>query len=388
MSTPSLPDLPPDIAWLITMAPTREALDAYLTGHPPAGTDLGAHITAFMITNVFTADPGLSRAARYSLLSSPSSTAPLRVSEPGRRTLMTEVYSDDEIAQGISISYPYKQADGTFITRTEKDFPAQIAAAVKDLQDLYNDYRKDIWTACKEIHATWKDTLRRYGVMTTTTREIRRIPEYLVGAPCHNPLYNLYNLYNEQHPSLPPINLLDDLCLGYCLGEILLLTARHELGCIYLRAKAWYDRAHEQGFADPDDLFLDRDTWELLSARAGGYRYWTISVIADDARRARRDTPINALDTVSDLARLYGEMATWCKDVYKAVVTLRRCQRNGCLNTLLPHTGPGQPRKYCSEACDKRAQQEKSAKRARVYRHKINAEGLTPYQVKKRRHAK
>lgn len=355
------------------MEPTRDALDAYLAGHPPAGTDLGAHITAFTITNVFTADPGLSRAARYSLLSSPSATAPLRVSEPGRRTLMTEVYSDDEIARGISISYQYTRPNGTLVSGDERDIPDAIAAAVRDLQGLYNDYRREIWTACQEIHATWKDALYRYGTTTTTIRQIRRVPEYLVGAPCHNPLYSLYN---DHHPSLPPLNLLDELCLGYCLGELLLLTARHELGYIHLRAKAWYDRAHERGFADPDDLFLDRETWELLSARAGGYRYWTTHAIADDALRTRRDAPVDAFEAVSDLARLYDEMGVWCKAVYTAIVTAAVCEREGCVHFRRPYGGRGRPEKYCSDACEQIVERPRAARRARAYRQRVNGAAL------------
>lgn len=369
MSTPSLPDLPPNMSWLIHMDPTRDALDAYLAGHPPAGTYLGPHTKAFTITNVFTADPGLSRAARYSLLSAPSSTDALEVSSPGHRTLMTEAYSDDDIIFTIDFTHPHKFLDGTPTHLTEKDFPTTVGASVERVHREYQAHKEDIWAACQQVHALWLAALIRYGVSARPPQKLWRIPEYLEDAPCHNPLVL------DPHGALPTVTLLDELCLGYCLGELLLLTARHELGYIYLRAKAWYDRAHERGFADPDDLFLDRETWELLSARAGGYRYWTTQAIADDALRTRRDAPVDAFEPVSDLARLYGEMGTWCKEVYAAVVSPRHCQRNGCPHTLLPHTGPGRPRKYCSDACDDQAQRVKNTEWVRTHRHKVLAQG-------------
>ncbi len=53
MPIPSLPNLPADLHWLIQMEPTRETLDAYIAGQPPAWALPGAHTKRFIISNIF-----------------------------------------------------------------------------------------------------------------------------------------------------------------------------------------------------------------------------------------------------------------------------------------------------------------------------------------------
>jgi hypothetical protein len=162
---------------------------------------------------------------------------------------MTTLPTDDEIANGVSVSCPVRNPDGTVEYLTEKSFPNVLAKFVKEYQRAYQEHRDDIWEACKELHAIWSGAYTKYGFTPNQKGKFRRshgIPHYLIGKPCNNPLY-----LTPYISPLPTVELLDELCLGYCLGDLVFLTARHELGHIYLRVQAWHERALHRGYADP-----------------------------------------------------------------------------------------------------------------------------------------
>ncbi len=386
MTTPSLADLPPDLHWLIHMEPTRDDMDSYFDGQPPSRMLSGAHTTPFTVTNIFADQAELTaRQPRYGLLASPSATTLLELSEPGHRFLMTTLPTDDEIANGVSVSCPVRNPDGTVEYLTEKSFPNVLAKFVKEYQRAYQEHRDDIWGACKELHAIWSGAYTKYGFTPNQKGKFRRshgIPHYLIGKPCNNPLY-----LTPYISPLPTVELLDELCLGYCLGDLVFLTARHELGHIYLRVQAWHERALHRGYADPHDAFLNADDWGLLSARACGHRYRTTTTITDDELRTRHDAPVEVFESVSDMARLYWEMGQWSEKVYLTVVTAPLCERQGCTRFRRPYNGYGRPDKYCSDECGKLAERQKATVRQRRHREKLEREQPLPHFIQPRRHA-
>ncbi len=162
------------------------------------------------------------------------------------------------------------------------------------------------------------------------------------------------------HPrldSLPARPLIDELYNDRAWANLVLLTARHELGWYYLKVKTWHTTA--QGLSDLSDtslgVCLAADELEELSMRTHGYYYYKLT--ATDSTDVeyhdlppveRRDAPRQVFSAASDVARLYYLLTQWYLKTYNQTVRAPRCTwEGGCQNLLPKYTGHGARPQLC-----------------------------------------
>ncbi len=158
-------------------------------------------------------------------------------------------------------------------------------------------------------------------------------------------------LYLEPCVELPAPDLVRRLDKERDIARLMLLTARHELGSIYKTVMAWQVRAQSGRRIDPNDNCLTPWHAGLLSARARGRHFWTLSLTNDTLLRRRNDALVENIESQCHLSQLYTDLSQWCKATYEAVITIPTCNRQGCGNPKrLRADGKGW-RPYCSDEC-------------------------------------
>jgi hypothetical protein len=243
MSTPRLPDVPPDIAWLITMPSTRDALDAYLDPPYtlPVDAPVGAHRQPFTLSHLWAARP----------------TAPVDV-----RAHTFTVDNERMFGGGAADVSAQDLAP----------LPPPGPPSEKDIEDgrWWFDGSDD--EIVRKVHHAqfwaWNKHMERVdGICTTLSWALRTMLDHYRGtAQPETDVPSLLDL--EPHVSpLPSYDVLDALRHDRATAHLMLLVAPHELGYIALKVQAWLH--HTQGGGDVNGLpFLTDDDWGLLSARA------------------------------------------------------------------------------------------------------------------------
>jgi len=324
MSTPSLPDVPPDIAWLITMEPTRDALDVYLD--PPYTLPVAAppraHRRPFTVSHLWAARP----------------TAPAYVQAHA-------LTIDNERVWGWGAA---DVSGDDLVPRARPGDPSD-----KDIEDgrWWFDGSDD--EIVRKVHNAqfwaWNKHMERVdGICTTLYWALRTILDHTEGIirpETEDP--SLLDL--EPHVSpLPSYETLDVLRRDRATTHLMLLVARHELGYIVLKVQAWL--RHRQGGGDvPGVPFLTDSDWSLLSARARGHTYIRTGVAIDQAGRSHDDAPISTFEPASDVSRLYRECAQWATTVYTKALAVHPCKLPGCARIPPQSKRTGRPQEYC---CD------------------------------------
>lgn len=226
----------------------------------------------------------------------------------------------------------------------------------------YEQHEQQVQHACDGFAYFWRGALHLYGAAVEV----------------EDPSYPEGDLFLEPHVDLPDVQLLADLQAEADLPSLILLTARHELTSICLKAYEWYRRVDARGYADSNDLYLTSDDWGRLTARVRGYRFIATETVGDDEHCVRTDVPVAHVNAASDIAQLYWATEQWCRWLYNDIVTLKQCARHGCGRFPLAHSGPGRPSKYCSKRCQTIAERSLSKERQKRRRQ----EGIvTPHMA-------
>lgn len=246
---------------------------------------------------------------------------------------VTNVFSSDE--PGLMI-HDVVQRDYV------ESFSSDLAATWRRAAGYDEGEDKDIWTICFWLRAAWISALDAYDDEPASLST----PGYRGGLFLHPHL-----------GSLPPRPLIEDLFHDRAWADLVLLTARHELGWYYLKVKAWH--AVAKGLRDISDahlgVCLTTDELQQLSMRTQGYYYYTLtatdSMDVDSPNvppNERHDAPRQAFSAASDVARLYYLLTQWYLKTYNHTVRAPRCTwPDGC-STLLPkYKGRGKHPQYC-----------------------------------------
>jgi len=325
MSTPSLPDVPPDIAWLITMAPTRDALDAYLD--PPyillMDAPTGAHRQPFTVSHLWAARP----------------TAPAHVQAHALTV-------DNERVWG------WGAADVS--AHDLAPLPRPGPPSDKDIEDgrWWFDGSDD--EIVRKVHSAqfwaWNKHMERVDVICSTLywalRTMLDHAQGIVRPETEDP--SLLDLEPHVAP-LPSYGLIDTLRRDRATAHLMLLVARHELGYIVLKVQAWLHHT-QRGDNDNGAPFLTDSDWSLLSARARGHTYIRTGVVIDQAGRSHDDAPISTFEPASNVSRLYRECAQWATTVYTKALAVHPCKLPGCDRIPPQSKGTGRPQEYCCDA--------------------------------------
>lgn len=372
MTTLSLPDLSPDLHWLIHMPPIRKALEEYHYGQPRNWVPAGAHKDrAFTTSNIFASPWGASpEQSAYDLILD-SDTA----DQDGWCELEEEDREQDD-----------QEVIEFMATVAGQDHPEKTTDEWRDwLRDISPEQRaffqRQRVVPCQSLANYWRSTLERYQ------RQPRPLfsPSADQGAPWSEhqadpwgqeyigqwPSFYAPRLLFDPHVSLPRRKLIEHLADEGLTHYLMLLTARHELGSIYEEMRAWHTRASERDGLDPLDTCLKSWHAGLLSARARGRRAWTLGPGSDALHRRRDDNLVEKVEPQCDLSRLYYELFTWCKATYDAAIAPPLCKREGCERTARPRADGRGWRLYCANECAAPARHETFQRASQKYRASI-----------------
>jgi len=345
MSSNTLPPLAADLDWLITMEPTQGALDDYLVGTPPAWAMPGAHNSPFSVSNVF-ASP-----ATASFIQSGFDLIPngLLADAPSER-LRLYAYQHDS---GAEAEIEAMRHDPRVKAEIEAMRPKGIIwGATDNLPPSYkeikarekNAHDTPISFLCSALLRQWEDALLVYNGEDT---------KYGFGTPrlC---LTKPKSSTPTDKPSRPDMTLLKGLNKQGAAAHLFLLTARHELGCMYELVKAAFvgRRAERQALDTPPDGWgLNEKNILLLRARARGSQQRALGVPSystdfNDTTPVRRtDTPIRLFVPSSNLAELYYCFEWWYDTAHGIATNRIRCELAGC-QAFVP---PGRTTYCCEE---------------------------------------
>jgi len=369
MTTPRLPDLSPDLHWLIHMPPIRKALDEYYYGFPQNWVPAGAHKDRmFTTSNIFaSALASPPEQSAYDLIIDYETADKDYTCTPSWEDVLTlEREVTEEQAQVFAVNHPEK---------THDEWLGVLGSISGECQEFFS--RQNI-TPCHALANYWCCTLERYqrqphpvfspsanhGVQPLDLGTRPWAQEYIGEWPTFRTPHTLF----DPHVSLPRRKLIEELRTEYATHHLMLLTARHELGSIYEEVRAWSARVDERGGLDPRDTCLMPWQAGLLSARARGRRSWALGPASDALHRRRDDNPVEKVDTQCDLSRLYHQLFTWCKATYDAAIAPPLCKRAGCERTTRPRADGRGWRPYCSDECSKPARQKTFRRSSRKYR--------------------
>jgi len=372
MSIPSLPDLPPDLHWLIYMPPIRKALDEYRYGFPQKWVPIGAHTrTLFTISNIF-ASPYATPVEQqtYDLIfDHEAANQDYSYLTPWEEELALEREVFEEQAQRLAVDHPEKTLDEWVDVSREMMLERRAFALRLRV------------TPCHALANYWGCTLERYQkqphplFLPSADRDLRLVAqeaapwaqEYTGKWPTFYAPCTLF----DPHVSLPRRKMVEELRHEEATADLMLLTARHELGSIYEEVRAWYTRASARDGLDPLDMCLKPWHAGLLSARARGRRSWTLGPVSDALHRRRDDNLVEKVEPQCDLSRLYYELFTWCKATYDAVLAPPLCNRDGCERTARPRADGRGWRLYCSDECERTVRHKTFQRASRKYRASI-----------------
>jgi len=287
MSSDALPPLPADLRWLIDMEPTQDALDNYLAGRPSAKVGPEAHRNPFSISNIFASPkeaPSLQRTydivRNGCLADAPDSRFPLYAYQDNPEAeAAIEKMRQNHMTSGFSGDPPIPYEEMRKRQRSTHDLP---------------------------IHQLCSDLLREWeGVFLPT--DVSR---------------------------MPTMALIHDLYKQHAAAHLILLTARHELGTLYVKATMWGERAKKREYTNSNDVALSRNDLGRLSARARGHRYWDIGESINLSQdkgdwEKRTDAPTQYLIPSSDLADLYWQFYNWYCSIYREIVKGPECKGPG-----------------------------------------------------------
>ncbi len=377
MPTTSLPDLPADLHRLIHMEPTREALREFL--HPTSPAHIGGART-FTVSNLYGFPYGFPRVTTVIPLYISTSWAQdyrdemLDVHIPDYDQIARQ--AEDRLDKTFGVGRDYLSPMMTefcvpCVQRHGGTFPSTRAESINvEVQMAKNSYerrRREIAEACSHFGVQWLIAFH----MVTTAELKKREPHMSV---------RLEVLQLYPHLSLPNSALIEDMRRNLDLRGLIVLTARHELGYIYLKAREWHQWIQEGQDSLADVTFLNQVDWDRINARIRVVPYIQCTPAKDNDHRLRSDTPVDTPKYPSDLARLYSEMAEWCKSVYESLFKPQTCQV--CAKPFWQKQR-GRPRCFCP-TCSRQVDSKKSTPRQQ--KHRKNPEP-TPYE-ELRKHAK
>lgn len=322
MSTLSLLDLPPDIAWLIAMPPTRAAIDAYLapSDTQPVAAPAGAHRQPFTLSNIWAAH----------------STAPAYE----RRHAFTV---DNERVFG------YVSADVS--VQDVLPLPAPAQPSKKDIDEekwffagTDDEIARKIYDA--RCHSWQRHMDRVQWVCHGFSWRLTAMIDQYEGIPPRPYAAPLQLAFDPYVSPLPARELIDALAQDQATAHLMMLVARHELGYIALKVEAWLQSSHRDR-RPAHAPFLTDDDWDLLSARQRGHKYIKTGASTDQYGRYRDDAPIDTFQPTSDVSRLYWECSRWAAAIYTKVLAVRPCKLDGCDRLPPQSRGRGRPPEYC-----------------------------------------
>jgi hypothetical protein len=143
-------------------------------------------------------------------------------------------------------------------------------------------------------------------------------------------------LYFEPHISLPDRTLIHRLRDELDTWGLMLLTARHELGYLWLKAKQWCQ--------DHTRPWLDEWDWGLITVRQRAQSLWVPGKVYAVAGNV--EAPTVRPWYPSDLAGLYASLGEVAATVYARALGVRQCKKilpdgSQCLDPVPPRRGSG-----------------------------------------------
>lgn len=219
--------------------------------------------------------------------------------------------------------------------------------AIKFRQAIgYNEAENlEVWQICAWLRIAWLGALGAYesddSALPTPTNGTRIGQLFL----------------HPRLPTLPTEAVIQDLYGDRAWADLVLLTARHELGWYYLKVKAWHQEATKLTELSDASLgvCLTAEELERLSMRTQGFYYYSLSSIdstdieyPDQPPVERHDAPRQQFDATSDMSRLYFLLTQWYLKTYNHTVRAPRCTwPAGCSTLLLKYKGKGKHPQYC-----------------------------------------
>jgi len=226
-----------------------------------------------------------------------------------------------------------------------ESFSSDLAATWRRAAGYDEVEDKDIWTICFWLRAAWISALDAYDDEPASLST----PGYRGGLFLHPHL-----------DSLPPRPLIEDLFRDRAWADLVLLTARHELGWYYRTIEEWHDAAVKEVSSISDASLgpcLTSEHLERLSMRTQGYYSYTLTA-TDSTDVAytylppgeRHDAPRQAFHAASDVVRLYYLFTQWYRTTYDQTVREPRCAwEGGCHNLRPKYTGRGPRPTLCPQ---------------------------------------
>jgi hypothetical protein len=236
--------------------------------------------------------------------------------------------------------------DEDFITSlgldADEPAPAQVMAAIQESRTR-NPGACNCFSClhAAELESLLTDFAKQWGTALK-----------LYSGRIHQSQPDYQKLYLRPHVSLPEKDLILWLLNEQKTLHLLLLTARHELGNVYMTVVEWHERAQSRLYLDRENHCLTDRQLGLISARARGYHYLrTVPIASGEWQEQRNDGPGAAwFEHDSSLAWLYWSFFhLWYEDVYYDVVRVPQCRWSGCTRFLPPRSGAGDVREYCDE---------------------------------------
>ncbi len=327
MTIPSLPNLYPDLHWLIHMKPTRPNLDDYLAGRPPCWAAGEAHQSPFAVSNIFASDPreATGREHLYPVRNHCLAGAEahnLIIIERTHDVAVKELHARIRSGELVSDFGP--------INVTEWD------GRVHREEEDHRRHNADVTQVCEDLRGQWINALTAYEKMGVEPSDSARMS---INLKLYTPL--------PQEP-LPTKELIEQFYQDRNAEALILITARHELTCLYCKVKVWHELACKSGGLNREDQGLSQADLDRLNARAHCRRGADTGRTRDGNQSFRLDAPVEYNEFPSPLAAQYWNFYQWYRDAY-ATLTDARCRFPGC-----PYFRGSRP-KYCSDKCADKA---------------------------------
>lgn len=303
MPAPSLPELPPDLHWLITMEPTLPNLDDYIERRASTGRRSREGGQAFRVSHIFTVTDTLSWYQNHYRLDPAHDGRGILAGVGGHELHIPDVEAELRVLRASHV--------------TEE--------GIAEYRQYYADLSAAIDQLCRIIADQWYEAFRVYDN-----------PRGYMGS-----LNEL--LYLEPSISRPDRSLIDDLCkpAGASPGSrsawyLLLLTARHELGHAYLKTQDWLKHSLEER----GDSALEEGDWDRLTARLHRIPIWENRQVLNSRQRTVLLAKLQYRGS-SDLAELYHAIGEWVRNVQRAALNVQECARPGCHRPVRGRYGGG-----------------------------------------------
>lgn len=248
-------------------------------------------------------------------------------------------YEGDALKGVLIYHYP----EGTKIRRGYR----RVGTVREDQREEIQAFNNKIEGVCSGLTHAWEAAFEHYSPQwKQRIQELERdaLPEY----PIDLSGWGRGGLYLDPHPTLPHPDLISSLCRESDLPQLIVLTARHELGYLYRKIERWRALGDRVGTALP----LSTWDWSLLAARAGYVSGWDPSVVRDPTL-GYVAVPIPSMTPQTTLGALYAHLGEFAATLQRDRLQVRTCQTitDGmrCGAPVPAYEGAGPPYKHCAK---------------------------------------